>query len=121
MDLRACALQVSNNGYFSLGRSPGYSNLPNITGAIPLFVVAPYATDVTTIYNGIVQYTDFETYSPDGSEMRNVSNYIQSQTGDSFSGTRMMVAEWHEVPQGIQTAVSFEMQYLLYTIVCTYF
>ena len=89
-----------------MGDKPGYSTLPKTNGTSLLSVVAPYAADIKTTYNGAVQYTDFETYSPDGSEMRNVSDYIQSQTGDSFSGTRMMVAEWREVPQNNQEPVS---------------
>ena len=89
-----------------MGDKPGYSTLPKTNGTSPLSVVAPYAADINTIYNGTVQYTDFETYSPDGSEMKNVSDFIQSQTGDSFSGTRMMVAEWREVPQNKKEPVS---------------
>ena len=93
--------QVAKDGYFSLGRTPVYSTLPNITGTSDLSEVAPYAghIDLDLTYGGIAYYTDFESYSPTSSEMWNVNAFIQSQTRDRFSGTRMMVAEWRGVHQ----------------------
>ena len=44
-----------------------------------------------------VKYTNFTT--SDSSQMNTVSSFIRSETGNSFSGTRMMVAEWNGVPK----------------------
>ena len=100
-------VQVSNNGYFSFGGKPG--NTPN---SIPTshsgYVVAPYTAHIEdTTHAGTVQFADLHNYVSSGSAMGNVSDFIQSQTGDSFSGTRMMVAEWCEVPQKNQSTVSY--------------
>ena len=100
-------MQVSNNGYFSFGDKPG--NTPN---SIPTsrsgYVVAPYAANIEdTTHVGTVQFADFDAYVSSSSAMGNVSDFVQSQTGDSFSGTRMMVAEWREVPQKNRSTVSY--------------
>ena len=60
-------------------------------------VVAPYAADIDLDIGGTVRYTDFDAYSSSGSSMTRVSRFIQDETGDSFYGTRMMVAEWNGV------------------------
>ena len=98
-------LQVSTNGYFSLGKSPTYTYL-SFPGSSSYSVVAPYAADITTSNGGYVRYKDFDTYD---SQISNVNSFIRSQTGDSFYGTRMMVAEWNDVPM---FSVSFVLKHL---------
>ena len=62
-------------------------------------VVAPYGADINTDLAGTVRYTDFDTYSSSGSSMTSVSRFIRDETGDSFYGTKMMVAEWNGVAE----------------------
>ena len=62
-------------------------------------IVAPYAANVNTEIAGTVKYTDFDTYSSTGLSMTTVSSFIRNETGDSFYGTKMMVAEWNGVSQ----------------------
>ena len=90
-------MQVSINGYFSMGKTPQYSSLDNFPGSSSYSVVAPFAADIDTTRTGSVKYTEFTT--SDSSQMDAVSSFIQFQTGDSFNGTRMMVAEWNGVPK----------------------
>ena len=69
-------------------------------------VVAPYAADTDTENGGSVQLSGFSDNSPDSSAMKNVNDFIQSQTRDYFVGTQMMVAEWRDVPLKNQNVVS---------------
>ena len=103
-------VQVSNNGYFSFEDEPFFT--PNrIPRSRYGHIVAPYAADVDTTYGGTVLFCDFDAYTSSGAAMTyNVNDFIRSQTGDSFSGTRIMVAEWREVPQWNQTTVSTFVQ-----------
>ena len=70
-------------------------------------VVAPYAADINTEDAGTVRYTDFDTYLSTGLSMTNVNEFIGDQTGDSFFGTKMMVAEWNSVSKFGGHFVSF--------------
>ena len=83
-----------------MGKTPQYASLGNFPGSSSLSVVAPFAADMDTRSRGSVKYTEFTTSD---SQMDTVSTFIQSETGDGFYGTRMMVAEWRGVPkyQGI--------------------
>ena len=76
-----------------MGETPQYSSLDNFPGSSSYSVVAPFAGDFDTAYTGSVKYTQFIT----SSQMNRVSSFIRSKTGDSFYGTRMMVAEWSGV------------------------
>ena len=81
-----------------MGEVPQYSSLTGIPGH-SYSVVAPFAADSTThekneYVTSSVKYTLFTLYD---FQMSIVSRFIQSETGDSFSGTRMMVAEWDHV------------------------
>ena len=58
-------------------------------------IVAPYVADIDSILAGIVKHTQFTLN--DYSQMSRVSNFINEQTGNTFQGTRMMVAEWYHV------------------------
>ena len=54
--------------------------------------------------NSSVRYSD--SFTTDSSEMREVSTHIRSETGASFDGTWMLVAEWNKVSQGFGIHVS---------------
>ena len=88
-------LQVSRNGYFSMGAPPWYSSLDNSSGVSSY--VAPFAANIDTSRVGSVKYSQFTV--SDYSQMRRVSRFIRSQTGNSFYGSSMMVAEWNDVPE----------------------
>ena len=67
-----------------------------IPGPSSNLLVAPFAADIDTTRRGSVKYTQFTTSD---SQMNTVSSFIRSETGNSFYGTRMMVAEWNGVPK----------------------
>ena len=106
MILTMCIIQVSINGYFSLGDAPDITpeKIPSSTN----YIVAPFAANVDITYTGSVLYTDFNAYSSSSSAMNNVNAFIQSRSYwyERFSGDRMMVAEWRQVPQRNQNSVS---------------
>ena len=53
-------MQVSTNGYFSMGIVPKYSSLaPFYWFTADYSVVAPFAADIDTSSWGVVQYTTF--------------------------------------------------------------
>ena len=79
-----------------MGGTPQYASLGNFPGPSSYSVVAPFAADMDTRSRGSVKYTRFTTSD---SQMSTVSSFIRSETGDSFYGTRMMVAEWNDVPK----------------------
>ena len=58
-------------------------------------IIAPYAADIDPSGPGKVRYTAF---SSDSSQLTTVSVFVQSETGNYFYGTRMMIAEWRNVP-----------------------
>ena len=68
--------------------------------------MAPYATDIDLTFEGTVRATDFDTYSNSSYDMARVSYFIQYKTGTEFYGTKMMVAEWNNVPRDHQSSVS---------------
>ena len=80
-----------------MGETPRYLSLVNFPGFSSYSVVAPFAADIDTTSRGSVKYTQFTT--SDYTQMNTVSSFIRSQTGNSFYGTRMMVAEWNGVPK----------------------
>ena len=92
------------NGYFSMGKTPQYTSLDYFPGSSSYSVVAPFAADIDTSRTGSVKYTQFTT--TDSSQMSRVSTFIRSQTGNSFYGTKMMVAEWNGVPEYGESTVS---------------
>ena len=106
--------QVSANGYISMGQIP-CTNLANVDPST-CSLVAPYLANIDIGIAGTVQYTDFDTYSSSGSSMTIVSSFIQGQTGDNFSGTKMMVAEWNGVPEASRSSVSV-ISHLLKSII----
>ena len=86
-----------------MGEAPQYSSLDNFPGSSSYSVVAPFAANIDTSRAGSVKYTQFTTSD---SQMSTVSSFIRSETGDSFYGTRMMVAEWDGVPELGESIVS---------------
>jgi hypothetical protein len=88
---------VSNNGFFSMDDEPD-SVLTEIPQGSYGRVVAPYAANIDTTHGGTVKYVDFDVYPSSGSTMGRINDFIQFHTGVNFNGTKMMVAEWREVP-----------------------
>lgn len=90
-------VQVSTDGYFSMGRKPqdGFS-ISDIPDSSSQSIVAPFAADISTSYGGVVKYVNFSSSYP----MSAVNYFIRSQlpSGDGFYGSRMMLAEWSNVP-----------------------
>ena len=100
-----------------MGETPRYSCLKNFPGSSSYSVVAPFAADIDTTSRGSVKYTEFTTF--DSSQMSTVSSFIRSQTGDSFNGTGMMVAEWNGVPKYQGSIVnSADLLQYLHTVQC---
>ena len=83
-------LQVSTNGYISMGITP------TVNAQRTNSIVAPYAADIDTSVTGTVRYTEFMS---NRFNLLDVSNFIEEETGVTFEGTRMMVAEWDGVAQ----------------------
>ena len=84
-----------------MGEVPTYDSLPNFPTYGDHKIVAPFADDINTYSTGTVKYTDFSVFDTYSTAMNNVSSFIQSQFPDNqyFSGTRMMVTEWLNVPE----------------------
>ena len=59
-------------------------------------IVAPYGYDINPRVAGTVKYTNF---IHDARQLNAVSSFIRSHGQSSFTGTRMMVAEWNGVSQ----------------------
>ena len=94
-----------------MGETPRYSSLNDIPGPSSYSVVAPFAADMDTTSRGSVEYTQFTTSDY---EINTVSSFIQYKTDDSFIGTRMMVAEWNDIPKYQGSTVSCTMFLHLY-------
>ena len=95
-----------------MGETPQYSSLDNFPGPSSYSVVAPFAADIDTTSTGSVKYTEFTT--SDYTQMDTVNSFIRSETGNTFNGTRMMVAEWNGVPQDDRSIVSSLLMYKVY-------
>ena len=72
-------------------------------------IVAPYGADINSDIAGVVRYTIFTN---DSSQLNTVSSFIRSETNSFFSGTRMMIAEWHCVAEFGGTPVSLFLYHL---------
>lgn len=68
--------------------------LPTIPGDIN--IVAPYAADIDPSRGGSIKFTGFISTEK---EINAINRFIRSQTRSSFSGRRMLVAEWRNVPK----------------------
>ena len=110
-------LQISTNGYFSLGTTPSEASLTRFSSSQSHSIIAPFAADIDTKYNGYVPYYIFTTGT---SYIETVDSYIRSELGVSFYGTWMLVAEWRDVAQygGSSHTVSI-YGYLLQSIIIT--
>jgi hypothetical protein len=103
-------IYVSTNGYISMEDTPQYDTLPNFPVADTDVIVAPFADHINTALTGSVLYTDFLESYDYYSQFNDITNFIQSHTGDDFFyGDRMMVAEWKNVPLYGASAVSFSL------------
>ena len=78
---------MNNNGVITMGSSLGTSTprIPQTTS-----IVSPYGAAIDTSNVGGVYYTRLSDTDP---QLGEVSQFIEEETGDSFTGTRMMVAE----------------------------
>ena len=85
-----------------MGETPQFVALDIFPGPISYSVVAPFAADITTSSTGYVRYSESFT----NSVLSDVSERIRSETGTSFYGTWMLVAEWNGVPLLFQSSVS---------------
>ena len=67
-------------------------------------IVSPYGANIDTFIAGRVLYSSgFFSSHP---QMSSISSFIETRTGDSFSGTRMMVVEWDNVASDGGSSVS---------------
>ena len=96
------------NGFISMGETPSRSP-PTIPGSSN--VVSPYGANIDTKTAGRIIYTPFFTIHP---EMSNISDIISAKMGVSFTGTRMMLAEWTGVAKSGGSSVSFVLFTSLY-------
>ena len=94
---------MDDDGYFSLGPTPPSSTLYTFSTSHSYSVVAPFAASISTSSIGSVRYNTFTTGD---TNINTVSSYIRSGLGGSFSGTWMIVADWHNVPQYGGSSVS---------------
>ena len=102
------SLQVSTNGYFSLGTSPTYTTYNPFSRYSGYSIVAPFAADITTSSTGSVRYNTFTTGDYN---IKRVSSFIRSELGGSFSGTWMVAADWNYVPLYYGSRVSITYTY----------
>ena len=100
--LRNASLQVSTNGYISMGLTPT-ANAQSVAGANS--IIAPYGADIDTQVAGSVKYTHF--YS-DYSDLDDVSDFIEDEMNVDFNGEKMMVAEWNNVAEYNGDPVSYD-------------
>ena len=106
-------LQVSTDGYFSMGQIPVDSSLTQLPGPSNYSIVAPFAADIDTSSTGSVHYS--ESFS---------STVMKDQCPHSFKnrslvliGTWMLVAEWNNVPLYDGSRVSKDDLFISITIV----
>ena len=95
-----CFAQVSNNCYISMAVFPNEDS-PTIPGTTN--IVSPYGANIDTSGGGRIRYTLFSNVN---SETGVVNKFIQDQTGTSFFGETLMVAEWDSVPLYNRDSVS---------------
>ena len=76
-----------------MGTSPSATS-PSIPGTNN--IVSPYGRDIDTSIAGTVRYTRFSTTD---FQLSTVSEFIEDETRDLFTGTRMMIAEWSGVAE----------------------
>ena len=87
-----------------MGEPPQHSPLDDIPGPSSYSVVAPFAGNIDTSSGGSVKYRQYT--SSDYYQMRTVSRFIEYETVNIFSGTKMIVAEWSSVSQYGKSNVS---------------
>ena len=85
-----------------MGETPQYYALEIFPGPSNYSIVAPFAADITTYNTGYVRYSESFT----NSLLSDVSERIRSETGTSFHGSWMLVAERNGVPLLSHSTVS---------------
>ena len=78
-----------------MGIYPPPCTLTDIPGDFSL--VSPYLANIDVSVVGSVRLTD--GFAGDHPRISEVSSFVESQTGASFSGTRMMVVEWDSMAE----------------------
>ena len=100
-------MQVSSNGYISLGSSISlhYHRFGTFSSATKHSVVAPFASDIDISAGGSVSY---QVHSSGSSSalLRQVSNFIKTSQDVNFLGSWMLIAYWSRVPYYGGPAVS---------------
>ena len=88
-------MQVSTNGYFSMGQIPKFNSVPNFPLPDNGMIVAPFGADIDTSITGSVRYT---SYFGIFESMRYVSDFIRANTlHNFFLAKNMIAAEWDYV------------------------
>lgn len=92
-------LQVSSNGYIAMGTPvpSSYHTMGAFSSATAHSVVAPFAADIDTNFEGSVSYQEYSSPT-DASLVSQVSTFIRSSQSTYFAGTWMFVAYWNHVP-----------------------
>ena len=70
-----------------------FDDSPTIKDTV--YIVAPYAADIDTEVAGTVYYTSLPITT--NFTLARISSFIESETSDSFYGTKMVVAHWQDV------------------------
>ena len=105
MIIRFFVIQISTNGYLSMGGNLPYDTLPNFPLPNSDSIVAPFGADSDTTQTGSVRYTHLTSGSY--SDLEAVTSFINSQINSFyFSGSDMMIVEWDAVPQYSESSVS---------------
>ena len=100
-------MQISTNGYLSMGGNLPYDALPNFPLPNSDSIVAPFAADIDTTQAGSVQYTHLTSDSSHSQDLNTVTLFINSQTNNyDFSGYELMIVEWDAVPLHSESSVS---------------
>ena len=77
-------MQVSTNGYFSMGEFPMFNDVPNFPLPDNGMIVAPFGADIDTSITGSVRYNSKFGILDSYSKMRDVSDFIRANTLDDF-------------------------------------
>ena len=79
-----------------------FDDSPTIEDTV--YIVAPYAADIDTEVAGTVYYTDHPITTEYRLDL--VSRFVKSQTNESFSGTKMVIAHWQDVSLNLRHGVT---------------
>ena len=93
------SIQVLTDGLFSFTDPPFTGGTPYLYKSTnnATYTVAPFWSDIDTTQLGEVTYRVITT-ATSANTVEEVSAFISRNMSTTFSGTWMIVAEWHEVP-----------------------